>query len=81
MKKSYSKPEIFFEDFSLSTSIAGSCDKIIDNATKYVCAYYDERHNKYVFTDDIGACTTKNEDGTNGICYHTPIDTSDLFNS
>lgn len=28
MKKAYNKPEIIFEDFSLSTNIAGDCDVI-----------------------------------------------------
>ncbi|MBQ2854004.1 MAG: hypothetical protein IJE81_00865 [Oscillospiraceae bacterium] len=81
MKKSYSKPEIAYESFALSTNIAGNCFFIINNSVKYVCAFYDERENKNVFTTDIGACTTKNEDGANGVCYHVPVDTSDLFNS
>ncbi len=81
MKKHYQAPEILFEDFALSSSIAGSCGFIVNNSSKYVCAFYDEREEKYVFTADIGACSTKNEDGQNGICYHVPVDTSDLFNS
>ena len=81
MKKHYEAPEIYFDDFSLSTSIAGSCTYIVNNASKYTCAYHDVRQDKYVFTADIGACITKNEGEYNGICYHNPYDTTDLFNS
>lgn len=81
MKKTYSKPEIVFENFAVSTNIAGSCNFLVNNSVKYVCAYHDVRNDKYVFTSEISACVTKNEDGSNGICYHVPVETSDLFNS
>lgn len=80
MKKTYSKPDIVFEDFSLSSSIAGTCNVIVNNSVENSCAYFDERNNKYVFTNEIAACTTKNQDG-DGICYHIPLESNDLFNS
>lgn len=82
MIKNYEKPQIIFEDFSLSTNIAANCDIIISNQSEGVCAYEDKRNDKFVFTTQITGCTTKEDDGDfNGICYHVPIDTKDLFNS
>lgn len=82
MKKVYEKPAVVFENFTLNTAIAGSCEFIVNNSTKYICAYYDEREGKHVFTSEIMACTTKQEEGSNnGICYHVPVDTHNLFNS
>lgn len=82
MTKEYVKPQIVFEEFSLSTNIAAGCNIIISNSTQGVCAYEDVRNNKNVFTEAISACTTKQDDGaSNGICYHVPIETNDLFNS
>ena len=80
MKKIYSKPEIMFEDFALSESIAGDCETKINNQTRGSCAYI-LRTGEHVFTG-ISACTTDEQDGDyNGICYHVPIDTRNLFNS
>lgn len=81
MKKAYKAPEIMFEDFSLSTNIAGDCDVIVNNHTENVCAYIS-RTGEHVFTEAITACKTKQGDGANnGVCYHVPIETNDLFNS
>lgn len=81
MKKTYQKPEIMFEAFSLSTNIAGDCETIVDNASRGSCPYHT-RSDLNVFTSDVGACTTTEPDGDyNGICYHVPIDTKNLFNS
>ena len=81
MKKTYKKPEIMFEDFSLSTSIAAACEYGASH-TQYVCAYEDEFLEAVIFTNDIDACTTKMQDGAhNGICYHVPAETSNIFAS
>ena len=37
MKKTYSKPEIVFENFVLSTNIAANCDVIISTADSGNC--------------------------------------------
>ena len=83
-KKPYQKPEIVYEDFSLSTNIAGNCDTIIDNSSQGACAYITvyAGATKHVFVDTVQACTTKDADGDyNGICYHVPVETTNLFNS
>ncbi len=91
MKKKYIKPEILFEDFTLSTSVAScateSMEKVYaDNG----CGFYDEYLKVVVVSDGITGCaTSKRSDyrvattpGENdGICYHVPIEAYNMFNS
>ena len=81
MKKTYTKPEIAFESFALSTNIAGDCEVINSSPTRYSCAY--ETRGGNVFTSDVGACTVKEDGdytaGGNTFCYHNPGEDSNLF--
>ena len=83
MKKVYCKPDIAFEDFAISTNIAGNCGEKIGPSTG-VCAYTyeDEFLGKMeVFVEGISNCVTKEADGEyNGLCYHVPTGNS-MFNS
>ena len=84
MKKLYSKPEIMFESFTICASIAAGCENINTNPTKDVCAYKykdDFGRDRAVFTSSIAMCTTKNDGDYNGICYDTPSENYNLFNS
>ena len=87
MKKLYSKPEIMFENFSMSVNIAAGCENINRNPTSGVCAYIipaDEFDpEKHVFTSNVAGCLATNvvDDGYNAICYNTPSETYNLFNS
>ncbi len=79
MKRAYSKPEIAFEDFSLSTNIA-SCNTP-GNQAENVCGYFWPGIG-YVFSEDISGCQKKVDNGDwNGICYHVPTGDKNLFNS
>ncbi len=91
--KKYVKPEILFEDFTLSTSVAScateSMEKVYaDNS----CGFYDEYLKVVVVTDNTGGCAKVSENvsgyrvattpGENdGICYHVPIEAYNMFNS
>ena len=79
MKKIYKAPEILFEDFTMSTSIAAGCDTIVNNASENVCGY--PTRNGTVFIAGITGCAYAQPDGYDGICYHVPTESSDLFNS
>lgn len=82
MKKTYSKPEIFFENFSLSTSIAGNCDVIIGLPSQFACGIPDENGTgSTIFSS--GNCTFPGDENTmyDKFCYHVPSDGSQLFNS
>lgn len=85
-KKPYQKPEIVYEDFSLSTNIAGTCDVITSTPNSGNCAYPMDTgafgiQNVFVGTVEDCDVTPQSGDEYNGICYHVPYDTSDLFNS
>lgn len=84
MKKMYCKPEIMFESFALSTNIAASCDVVVSNHSENVCGL--EWGDEMIFITGITACdngtpVSSAEGQYNGICYHVPTETSDMFNS
>ena len=83
MKKSYSKPEIMFESFSVATNIA-SCGIRIYGPSQGNCGYaYEEEHlgTVVIFIYEATGCAYKQEDGYNDICYHTFDGNDILFNS
>ena len=81
MKKEYTKPEIVFESFSLSVSIAAGCEEKVDNQAVYSCPY-ESSGNVLTFTDSIDLCDFTPDDGKwNGFCYHHPDGGPNIFNS
>lgn len=84
MRKTYVKPEIMFEDFTVNTHIAAGCELILP-AAEGVCAY--PIRGGSVFVDESTGCmetTAPNGEygsGNNMICYHNPNTSNNLFNS
>ena len=87
MKKTYEKPVIIIENFTLSTNIAGDCEKPFNLQAQFVCGIPDDfglGADFYIF--DTSAGGTCKVDGTgeemyDGFCYHIPSETNELFNS
>lgn len=89
MKKTYVKPEIMFESFTLSTNIAGDCEVKTYTPSNNSCGL-EFTGVGTVFLDTMNGCQTENGgfpvhseggDGEfNGICYHVPYG-NNLFNS
>jgi hypothetical protein len=79
MKKNYSKPEIVFESFKLSTSVAGNCDDGYKANSGDItnCEIYD--NGMSIFGDINGSCFFKGDETKT--CYHVPIDTIIIFSS
>lgn len=83
MKKKYSKPEIMFESFTLSTNIAGGC--VQSTHEDQGCGRLFS-NGEVVFMIDSTGCATKvvpdqDGDGMWGTyCYHNPTG-QNLFNS
>lgn len=76
MKKVYSKPDILFEDFSLSTNIAAGCAMIAGyEGGKYGVKF----GGLYIFTDKCFDNVGTNE--WEGICYHVPNEGFNAFSS
>ncbi len=72
MKKPYVKPEITFESFQLSTSIAKSCTFLGTNSAQYVCPVEDPDTGWMIFADDVASpCDTGPANGN--ICYDIPV--------
>lgn len=72
-KKTYSKPDIFFEDFSLSTNIAAGCELKPEGFTDNCYVIYG----RYRLFSDNGICNRIIEEGRNefdNLCYHVPYD-------
>lgn len=72
MKKTYNKPQIFFESFELSTSIAANCIEILTKEQE------EEIRNEFSFdTNAFTEGTCDNE----VVCYHVPNGYSNVFTS
>jgi len=86
MKKTYSKPEIFYESFAACTNIAAGCERIVGNPSKDSCAI-EGSGGVAVFTDTLSVCDFTPEkmgqaaDQWDGFCYHVPTEKTNLFNS
>ena len=88
MKKAYTKPQIMFEDFSLSTSIALGCEFESDNnAAEGSCGYFDEGLQTTVFVDGNTGCEycepnkQWGQGDFNTVCYDIPDENYNLFTS
>ena len=82
MKKQYQKPQIVFEDFTLSTDIAGDCTTVNSLPEQNTCGM--EMGPVTVFIQSAAGCMVKVADGDgtyNRVCYHVPTDSKRLFNS
>lgn len=73
MKKTYVKPQVYFEDFQLSASIAGDCtgdNKIPLNHSKESCTYEMPGAGRYFLQTELCATTPAPE----GPCYQGFVD-------
>ena len=89
MKKKYSKPDIFFEDFSLSTNIAAGCEEEPTTSTDACGIKFGK--GKFIFTSELYGCNRVIPDGSddrevnmvddkgNGLCYHNPTEGYNVF--
>lgn len=81
MKKIYSKPDVMFESFTLSTNIA-ACANDTDLSSRDVCGYPWYPAGKILFSDSISQCNVYHDgDASNPICYHNPTESTNVFNS
>lgn len=82
MKKTYSAPKILFENFMMSTNIAGDCGIIFGVPTEGTCGGF-EFGGDFLFMDTVQGCSKiiTTDDGNSLICYHNPYDNIRLFNS
>ncbi len=80
MKKIYVKPQIVFELFQLSTSIASGCDLLGSQSAQYVCPVTDPDTGFAIFAEDISSpCDTAPVGGN--VCYDVPSENWMVFSS
>lgn len=80
MKKTYTKPELYFESFELSANIATGCGIITKNQTQNMCGF-DQPGVGTLFVEGITVCSYQGADGDNSVCYHVPTSDVRLFTS
>ncbi len=74
MKKPYIKPQIAYESFQLSTSIAASCALLGSVAAQYVCPVEDPDSGFLIFADGLTSpCDTVPVGGNDSVCYDIPV--------
>lgn len=89
MKKLYSKPQIFIEEFTVSQSVASGCTaKAGFYMDKCGIGSYDPEFPEdsvVIFNTGAGKrdCTVPDDNGedNNGICYHIPNGVNKYFGS
>lgn len=79
MKLAYEAPEIIYEDFSLSASIAAGCEFKTQLQAEDVCGYMME--GDVVFAADISGCKYTPAEDEDTICYHNPSDLRNIYTS
>lgn len=80
MKRTYSKPEIYYENFALLDSIAGCDLKSNFNAATGCVAYYDERMEGWIFSEVNQGCSVLTQKDNNR-CYGNPIQGFSIWGS
>ena len=82
MKKEYCKPDVFFEDFTMSANIAAGCEEKPFGYTDMCGVKWSK--GTILFDDSFENCTKKiiaGDSAYNGLCYHNPSDTYNVFYS
>ena len=79
MKKPYVKPQVYFENFQLSASIALGC-KLISNLGENVCKVRDPELNVTIFVEEP-TCQYTPPGGNDSVCYHPPAGNNVIFTS
>ena len=81
MKKTYERPQIVFESFELSQSIAAEC-LYITNAARGTCAIDTGDGIGMLFTSSVDACEYEPGPGMHDdICYDNPGENPNVFSS
>lgn len=81
MKKSYSRPDILFEDFTLSTNIAAGCEEQPDNLREN-CGV---RYGHYIIFESSMTYVCNRSPGNTGsdyydqFCYHVNVGDFNVF--
>lgn len=80
MKREYTRPDIYFDSFSMTSSIANTCEVQATYAENICGVRMTE--SVTLFVSGITDCTFEVQDGEyDTLCYHVPADNYNVFNS
>lgn len=79
MKKTYEKPRICYESFSLSDRISAGCEGIA-NLGEYQCPIYIPELEYSLFTIEL-VCDVTTPGGDDTFCYHAPTEWNNVYSS
>lgn len=79
MKKVYTKPEIIFDSFELSQSIAAGCEGISQHA-EGACAVWLEELGTSIFAT-TAICKYAPPSPEDYVCYNAPTDSNNVYSS
>ena len=77
MKKTYTRPEINFDCFEITSNIASSCQYHPEVSDGNTCGY--TIHGRTIFVSTNAGCKYVSPDGQYGICYYVPTADSNVF--
>ena len=80
VKRNYIKPDICFDSFELSSSMAAGCEMIGSNQDAYACPVLIPDWELTVFME-LGICDMHPPEQMDSICYHVPTADNNVFNS
>lgn len=81
-KKTYNKPELFYESFTLSQDIASNCEGIAlfgENVCGVKVNMMDI--DMVIYGYGSGACEYQPPNPESFVCYHAPSDANNVFSS
>ena len=83
MKKTYKKPELWYEDFRLSQSIAAGCEGIANYAEGQCSVTLKDPNNHYnlVLFMQTAICKHVPPNPDDYVCYHAPSEGNNVFSS
>ena len=79
MKKEYKKPQIIYESFELSQSIAGGCE-FVSSAMRGMCPVITDLGFS-VFITSYGCDVTPAPGDDDQFCYDVPSDSNQVYSS
>ena len=79
MKKTYKKPEIYYESFTLSNNISSGCAGIA-NLAENQCSITIPELDYTIFMTDL-ICEVTPPGGNDTICYHAPTEWNNVYSS
>lgn len=82
MKKTYERPEIVFDDFTLTNTIAASCAKYNSTPSLNQCGYTNGEGYRLFYAGGMSGCEDVNlYPNLTGFTYDVAVGLNGLFNS